>query len=363
MSFELICHHTYAAFGVPVDLSPYDSHGRAFHTDFIKNGIKPGSGAQVFARLQSRIIIPPSNAWRPLTGLKVEATIRRDTLHNHKQTIIAGHQSFSFSITRNFLFASFHGPSTVPGQTTDGLNAEEHAIDPAHLQRLPFNEWITVGFLHDGLNTMELYLNGKTIARRSGLLGGIPPVGPLGIGIGNEYDQDDQFLCGAIDDIKVWRLNPYEMITQFFSRPVKGAARKCQDDFLNSLTAVLKENPDCAHELVTTVNRAMGINRRAIAAKGPSSRERFNKLVQAYRKLWLANKLHDPAMAKVIHGAAKALQQDGIQLENDPALAALVQSACFKKVMAACKPLDCDPQVAGLLRLLIENFKPDTAPN
>jgi hypothetical protein len=86
-------------------------------------------------------------------------------------------------------------------------------------------------------------------------------------------------------------------------------------------------------------------------------------LTHAYRELWLANKLHGHDMGKVIHGAMEALRKDSIQLENNPDLAALLQSACFKKVMAACKPLDCDPQVEGLLRLLIENIKPGTAPN
>jgi hypothetical protein len=63
------------------------------------------------------------------------------------------------------------------------------------------------------------------------------------------------------------------MATQFLSRPVTGAAQKCLDDFLNTVKDVLEQNPDCAHELLTAVNRDMGNIRRSMAAKGPKSRE------------------------------------------------------------------------------------------
>ena len=75
---------------------------------------------------------------------------------------------------------------------------------------------VSLGLMHDGFDTMELYVNGRTIARRTGLLANVPPVGPLGVSIGNEPDRDDP-LVGDIDEVKVWRLNPRFMDEEFFS--------------------------------------------------------------------------------------------------------------------------------------------------
>ena len=97
--WELICHHTYKLEGAPIDLSVYESHGRheQFQTgDALVDGVAPGSGAVSFPRLGSRIRVPTSEAWQPLDGIKVEVTARRYYPQSHNQTLIAGHNSFSF---------------------------------------------------------------------------------------------------------------------------------------------------------------------------------------------------------------------------------------------------------------------------
>jgi hypothetical protein len=85
--------------------------------------VAPGSGAVRFPRLGSRIPVPTSEAWQSLGGIKVEVIARRDYAQTHNQTLIAGHNSFSFYIANSYLTATFlTDKSTYPLQNSDGLN-------------------------------------------------------------------------------------------------------------------------------------------------------------------------------------------------------------------------------------------------
>jgi hypothetical protein len=240
-TFELICHQTYSQWGgLPVDLSDYDSHGQAFDTEFLNDGIAPGSGAIRFPLPQSRILVPSSPASSSLTGIKVEVTVRRTSRLSRFQTLVAGHNSFSFFLIEDQLGASFRGKSTQPLATSDGLNAETNGVISPRWTMTLGSKWVTLGFLHDGIDTMELYADGQLIARRTDLLASVPPVGPIGISIGNEPDGGGRsFLGGDIDDVKIWRLNPHLMDLEFFSRPVNEAVAKCWKRFFRSLGKAL----------------------------------------------------------------------------------------------------------------------------
>ncbi len=356
-TFELICHHTYSGFGgFPLDLSGHDSHGQLPEdTELLPDGVAPGSGAWRFPRLESRIRVPTSEAWQPLGGIRVEVTARRDYPQTHNQTLIAGHNSFSFYIANSLLYATFRTvKSTYPLQNIDGLISSTHALPELGPYRLPRGEWMTLGFIHDGLDTMELYVNGRTVARRTGLLAGVPPVGPLGVSIGNEPDRNEP-LTGEIDEIKVWRLNPHIMDEQFFSRPVDKTVANCWERFLRSLAEALDRHPDCARLIQRTINEAVDRLRRTIIARGPETRERFERTSREYLQLWRAGKLDSPEMDKLFADWCTWLRLVDISIEDDPALQELLRSNCLRRVLARCEPLDCDPQLAALLQLIMRN--------
>jgi Concanavalin A-like lectin/glucanases superfamily len=355
---ELICHHTYATWnGFAVDLSDHDSNGvpdSNADVIFLNDGATPGSGAVLLPIPKSRLRVRTSDpAWNRISGLKVEATVRRGPHLTHGQTLVAGHNSFSFFLANNALYATFRcpGKSTLPLQDTDGLNSSMHGIQPT---RVPQGKWVTVGFIHDGFDTMELYLDGEMVARRTGLRAAIPSLGPLGLTIGNEPDKDDQYLNGEIDDLKIWRRDPFLMERQFFSRPVDGTVAACWGDFVESLAAALQRNPDCRTAIEATLQEALDRLKRTIVAKGPESRDRFFQVSEKYLALWRAGQLDSAEMKRLFADWCAWLRLSGISIEDDPAVQELLHSDCLKRILAETKPLDCDPQVAALLQFILQ---------
>ena len=356
-TFELICHHTYAGWdGLPVDLSDHDNHGQAIDTQFLKDGVAPNSGAIRFSKSGSRVYVPASNSWRSLGGIKVEVTARRritPILLDDHQSLIAGQNSFSFFISNHSLFASFRGTSTYPLQNSDGLNSMGSPGFPQYL--VPYGKWVTLGFTHNGFDTMELYADGQLIARRTNLLGTVPSVGPIGVCIGNEPEGNDTHWDGDIDEVKVWRVNPHAMDEEFFSRPVTDDVARCWARFFRSLATALEQNPDCARQIQAAIRTALDRVRRTIIGKGPETRARYFRTSHDYFQLWRAGKLDSPEMAELCADWCAWLRLVGVSLRDDPALKALLESDCLKKIVADCEPLNCDPQFYALVRLMVEN--------
>jgi hypothetical protein len=365
-SCELICHHTYAGFdGLPVDLSDYDSHGQAIDAEFFKDGVVPGTGALRFAQPQSRVHIPVSPAWQTLGGIKVEITARLLTRAAHWQMLIAGDGAFSFFLREHILFATFAASpekSTWPLADSDGITSANGLFTPSSFPTypVPTGKWMTFGFLHDGLDRMELFIDGQLIARRTGLLAGVPGVGPLGVSIGNSPGNANHSLQGDIDEVKVWRLNPRIVDTAFFSRPVDTATAECWTRFLQSLAGALDRDPRCAQQILATLADLFDRVQRAIVAKGPETRERFNQTSQKYLQLWQAGELDGPEMAQLFADWCAWMRLVGLSFEDDPAVKELLRSDCLKKMLVELEPLDCDPQAAALVHLIMQGCQQGT---
>ncbi|MFZ1985352.1 MAG: LamG-like jellyroll fold domain-containing protein [Desulfatitalea sp.] len=353
-TFELICHHTYK--GLAVDLSDYDSHAQAINTEFLDDGALPGSGAARFPLPQSRILVPASPASKSLGGIQVEVTLRRTRPLNDVSTLVAGHDSFSLSLVETELRAGFHGKRSplIAGNT--GLPTDSGGVRSARGSVVLGSKWMTLGFLHDGIDTMELYADGQLIARRTDLLASVSPVGPLGISIGNDPTGDGFcFLGGEIDEVKIWRLDPSIMDRQFFERPVDKVVADCWDRFFRSLAKALSRYPDCARRIDGALIAMIDGIRRTLMAKDPETRDRYIKACEQYLRLWRQGKLDSPEMAKLIEDWCAWLGIVGVAFKDDPALKDLLQSDCLKKVLAECAPLDCDPQTLALIRLVMKN--------
>ena len=355
-TFELICHHTYSGFGgLPVDLSDHDNHGQAIDTTFSPNGIAPGSGALSFHNA-GRVHIPVGPVWQTLGGLKIEVTARLNGYRSLPRVLIrGGFNSFILCVWNRELIASYQTTKpTWPGSNNERIGAITDPIqDPAY--RVPFDKWVTFGFMHDGLDTMELYADEQLVARRTGLLAGVPGVGSQGVLIGTGGNYTDHVLDGDIDEIKVWRLNPHIMDEQFFSRPVDKAVANCWERFFRTLAEALDRHPDCAQLIGGAINDVLDRLRRTIIATGPETRERFEKTSQEYLQLWRAGKLDSPEMEKLFADWCTWLRLVDVSIEDDPALQDLHRSDCLKQVLAECEPLDCDPQLAALVQLITRN--------
>jgi hypothetical protein len=353
--FELICHHTYAGWnGVGVDLTDHDSHGIPQSKPdivFLNDASRAGSGAVGFPEEKSRLRVDTSSpAWGRLVGIRVEALVRRGKPKTHAQTVVAGHNSFSVFFRGGVLFASFHcpGKSTYPLQDSDTISPYEHGVGMP-VTDVPDDRWVRVSFFHDGFDTMELAVDGQRIARRSGLLATIPPIGPLGLSVGNQPDQDNHFLNGEIDELKIWRRDPYHMEREFFARPSDKSVDECWERFFRELAQALDRNPDCRELLGKQLAETIDRLKRSVVAKGPETRERFFHTSDKYFELWSAGQLDHPDMARLFSDWCAWLRLVGISIANDPGARALAESDCLRRILAEMSPLDCDPQVAALV--------------
>ena len=188
--WELICHHTYSGTpGVVFDHSPgHLSHGEVVGIGaaaFSQNGATTGSGAVRVGQDGERIRVPHSSCWSPLNGLKAEVTVRLDSdtaglaLHlggGLIRWLLSGFR-FNFLVKGRHMAASFtwerlpstsSQPATVLTKKTgarlgDTIATDIHGLEPNI--EVPYDQWVTLGFLHDGLTTIELSIDGVTVAR------------------------------------------------------------------------------------------------------------------------------------------------------------------------------------------------------
>jgi len=351
--WELICHHTYKWQGVATDLSLYDSHGIAENLssiDFLADGATPGSGAWRF-HLNSRVAVATNPGWRPLVGLRVEATIRMPVLASHRQIVIEAHKSFRLYTMDRYLFGAFHGnPAVYPQQDWDIVSTYKDGLQiPGY--RVPLNKWIRVVFEHDGLTQMRLSVDGVAVTSPRGVLSGVPGVGPKGICIGNSVVDGEQPFPGDIDEIKVWRLDPRAVRNQFLGRPIDQATADCWARHVRSLTAAFAKYPDCAKKLTAEMRAALDRWLRVIVAQGPETRQRFDDVREEYAKLWREGKLHGPEMRKLLRDWCAWLRLVGIDPCGDERAQAIKQSECWRMVSKELAGVDCDPQAIALMRL------------
>jgi hypothetical protein len=356
-AFQLICHHTYK--DTPVDLSDYDSHGQAFDTQFLADGAVSGSGAVRFPVPQSRILVASSPASKSLGGIKVEVTLRRTQMLNDVSTLVAGDNSFSLFLVESQLRARFTGKRS-PLLAHEGLPTDSGGIASPRGSVPLSNNWTTLTFVHDGIDTMELYADGQLLAQRNDLLASVANVGAHGISIGNDPTGNGFcFLGGEIDEVKIWRLDPSIMDRQFFDRPQDPGIAECWNRFFHSLAKSLRRNPDCARQINGTLVAMIDGIRRNIMAYGPETRDRYIKTCEQYLQLWRAGKLDSPEMTKLFTDFCTWLRLVGFSFEDDPAVKDLLQSECLKKVLYECEPLNCDPQIKSLVeRIMVIGTQP-----
>lgn len=343
--WQLICHQTYKYRGIPVDLSGYDNHGQSTDVDFSPDGAASGSGALSFTRADSNVAIPVNSSWRPLTGLYVECVMRIAGYRVQPRVLIAGDGAFLFQISQAGLFAT-------AGGSTLGLEVG---------RTVPLNAWTTVAFGHDGLTTMELYIDHQLMGRRTDLTTGVPGVAGGGIKIGNALAPDLQHVFdGEIDEVKVWRIDPLAMWHNFVQRPINSQQAACWAKFTTALAQAAAKNPDCARELMLGLRSALDRVVRAILAKGPAARAHFEKLHKRYLALWRGGEIHGPPMRELIGEFVAWLHGLGIFPEKDVGLVALAQSPCFQFMVDASGGM-CDEDFVALINIVAEALGPKSA--
>jgi hypothetical protein len=362
--FELILHHTYSSWGgLPVDRSDYNSHGSATGVVFEPDGVAPGSGVLSFIDRNSQLSVPFTPAQRSLTAVKVEVTARcPHELLNFEETLVAGHNSFSFGVQDPGLVASFISKSTSSMDNIEELSTEnDGVVFPPWT--MPQDKWVKLVFVHDGLNAMRFYADGQLIAQRTNLLASVPPVGPLGLSIGNKVETPAKatlsFFGIDIDEVKVWRLDPNFIDRNFLARPMNNDIAACWTSFFASLRKALRQDSVCTGHLNAALIATVDELRRVILTLGPESRDRYIKTCIRYQELWKAGQIDGPEMAQLVTEWNASLRLAGFSFHEVGDLAPFFRGHCFTDILALCAPLECDPHFLGLMAIIskIAQFK------
>jgi hypothetical protein len=352
--WELICHHTYGGVpGVVLDRSQKRSgHGTAVGLvdgDFLYDGVTPGSGAVRFQSAEARIDVPVgaenATAWRPIMGVRGEVTLRRDVRPAglpQIDTLIDG-DTFAFYVRSDALVAWFRG---VPTQYAEIVSTFDPIGQP---YQVPIARWITVGFMHDGFGTMELYADGQTVARREGLLTPVAGIATGVVTIGNRQTNNYP-LFGELDELKIWRLNPDRYDEAFFERPMDAATADCWARLQRELRAAFDRHPECAERLLGGLWNALLNLRRQIVSQGPESKRRLERAQMDYAQLWREGKVDSPEMVKVFGDLITWLNAIGIDPNANPDLQALRESECWRQVLTEISVPDCDPKAMALVQ-------------
>lgn len=356
-SWELICHHTYAGFpGAAVDISPAGaSDGAALGLvagDFLTDGVTPGSGAVRLFATQGRIHVAVGTAnlktWQPLDAIKAEVTFRREPWATDVYTLIHS-DAFHFYIRGDNPVAWFRG--TPLSYTEASVQFDSVTPQP---YRVPHGQWVTLGFRHDGISTIEITANGQVVARKSGVFARVAPIASTGgITIGNVVTGDIR-LNGEIDELKVWRRNPHRMTDDFFSRPMDEKTADCWTRFMQALRDALRRHPECAREISRLLQELMDRQLRLAMGKGPETRERLHRASRKYNELWASGAVGTPEMTDVFADIITWMRLNGVVLERDPAFRALERSECLARMIKEVSPPDCDDQVVALLKSIME---------
>lgn len=357
VQWELICHHTYGGIpGVVLDRSRRRSgHGKTVGLadgDFLHDGMTPGSGAVRFYSANARIDVPVgadnAAAWQPIMGVRGEVTIRRDArpagLTPVDMLIEGG--SFMFYVRGNSLVAWFRGVPTQYAEIASTLDP----IDQPY--QVPIGQWITLGFLHDGFGTMELYANGQPVARKEGLFAPVASIAKGAVTIGNTRTLDSP-LFGELDELKIWRLNPHRYDEAFFERPMDAETAECWAKAQRELRAAFARHPECAQRLLGALWNALLNLRRQIVSQGPESKRRLERAQQAYALLWREGKVDSPAMVKAFGELIIWMNALGIDLNANAELRALQESECWRKIIGEVSVPDCDREAVALVQSIV----------
>lgn len=334
--WELMLHHSYAGSpGLIFDQSPgRKNHGRGRglqDSDYTADGQVARSGAVQF-RDRGIIDVLPQAPWDSLQVIRAEFICRWD---QQIRGILLDTDTFTFAIIHEVPWFNVLTPFGWVGHTMSKGN------DPV----IPFQEWMTLGVYFDFISGVAGFtLNGDEIERTDcSWMAAMSP--PSKIGIGNSISDLDQYWRGAIDDVKVWRLDPKWVDGTFTNRPTDPRVRDCWDKWSDGLGNAFAADPECALRVASLIQAAVnGMIRRLSQS---SRRARWEAAVGDYRRRWEGGDLD--GVADALNSVIAEVGAD-LQLTTDPAIAALLNDPCVQRLVSNVPSIECDPAFSNMLR-------------
>jgi hypothetical protein len=345
---ELICDERFPVDGIPVDHGSYHNHGRRQGTTAV-SGATLGKTAIGFPTATSHVAIardpfPPArdHQWAPLVALRIEVVARIDPAAALTLTILEGDGSFRFGINQRALDGQFSGP---PGADTHVRSDEAHAPDGLFHQ-VPANQWVTLGFDHNGYSEMQLSIEGVVVGRTM-VAAGVPPVQAGGVTVGNRRGGGQPFL-GAIDQLRVWRDYPDAIRQEFWCRPFTKKAADCWEQIFRAVADWATTHPAELATLRSLIDARMRAALHALYTLPPAQQADVRAAIDHFMKLWCAGHLHSHEMREALQRLVAAVTRAGL----GPLLHAGAEIDAVTRRARLKLSVDCDPAIAAFLQLL-----------
>jgi len=335
--WELLLHHSYAGSpGVIFDDSPKrQNHGRGRGlqaTDYMADGKGQRSGAVQF-RPGTIVDVGADEPWDPIQVLKAEIVCKWD---EPIRGVLFDAGTYSFSIVHEALRFDVR----VDGV---GIGHSMTEPDPGDPPAIPLNKWTTLGVFFDFITGFSGFtIDGEEVDRVDSSWA--PSLfGTDRIGIGNSMSDLGQNWHGAIDDVKIWRLDPKWVDGTFTNRPVDPRVRDCWDKWSDGLGKALGADIECALRVGTLIQAA--VNSLIRKTYRSANRGRWEAAVTDYRMRWEGGDLS--GVADALNSVIAEIGTD-LQLTTDPAIMALLNDPCVQRLIGNVPSLDCDPAFTGI---------------
>jgi hypothetical protein len=143
---------------------------------------------------------------------------------------------------------------------------------------------------------------------------------------------------------------------EFYARPMDRETAECWRRFRREIEDAFRRHPDCARQISEAAKSAVDSFIRQANAQGPETQSRLKRAAKEYNRLWRGGKVDSPEMVDVFLDLIGWLRIAGVAPEDNAALAALRNSACWQLILGELTPLDCDRQFMTLLRTVADNL-------
>lgn len=370
--FKLILHHTYKFQGEAIDVSRNGSHGLRRNTIYEPQGITDNSGALRFEHSDSQVRVPNASVWQQPAALRIDVLcyIAEPASGPRRLNLVEGELSFAFFIHPDrTLWGTFRGPQTPGGQSVwHGANSLHHCPD-GNPVLVPFNQWVRLTYEHDGIACLRLYVNDQLVAANYQLVSPVASVQNNGIFIGHWPGDGRYTFSGKIDELKIWKYDPYSLYRQFFCRDMTTEQWLCWKSVFTTMAEQLKDpkHRECFIQLMKCVRSAQLELMRAIRAKGEAGKQFSEQYRKRYQALWCSNRMDGPEMAALMNAWGMSL----VELVGEAPLQQYQNKieTCWKKYGCASEAFEkvsrcvaeTDPVLAGFFANL-NNLKPKVLP-
>ncbi|WP_018179203.1 LamG-like jellyroll fold domain-containing protein [Jongsikchunia kroppenstedtii] len=291
---------------------------------YYPDGTEPGSGVIDFRG--GGVVTARLSGVNPLRGLRLEVAIAGD---QHAEGALVVGDAFSLAIGTGFLTLYLRGTGATP---SDLVHVAPFRPDP--------DGWSTVGFLHDGVSTAFMMIDGTVATQIDGV--GLSPLRSVTIGNNKELQRPFQ---GLIDDVAIWRANPHRINDEFFGRPMDESTRQCWLSWLAALTDFARNDPDCVARVMDLIRTAIDDMLASGSAHSDGVRREWQLVSQRYRGLWPTGDLDGVAQLLVDHYGY--LVNRGLDPMASQSFAALRDDPCFQRMVETVGAATCDPDFTG----------------